>query len=83
MIEVVFFASLREQLGVANTTMPFEEGLTVAVLRSRMIAEQGQAWAQALAADNIITAVNHEVVDDRWTLQDGDELAFFPPVTGG
>jgi sulfur-carrier protein len=45
--------------------------------------ERGAAWRDVLAQDNMIRAVNQVVVPGNCTLRDGDEVAFFPPVTGG
>ena len=83
MLTVRFFARLRETLGCEQLQLPLgEQALTVTDIR-RQLSERGEAWAQALAEDNLITAVNQTVVTDNPTLVDGDELAFFPPVTGG
>ena len=75
-ITVKFFASLREQIGQNQTVIETAESLTVA-----------QVWAQA--CDNatlpthLLMAVNMEYVNQDTVVQDGDEVAFFPPVTGG
>lgn len=83
MIEVLFFASLREQLGTDRLCVDIAPGTTVAQLRNQLITEQGKAWSDPLTAANIITAVNQAVVNDNFALSDSDEVAFFPPVTGG
>jgi len=75
-ITVKFFASLREQTGKSDSTISSPETLTVM-----------QAWQQASGLDempeNTLCAINMEYVDADAMLSDGDELAFFPPVTGG
>jgi molybdopterin synthase sulfur carrier subunit len=43
----------------------------------------GPAWGDVLTEDNIIRAVNQSVVEEDAVLSDGDEVAYFPPVTGG
>ena len=43
----------------------------------------GQRWQDVLNRPNMIRAVNQEVVSADVALKDGDEVAFFPPVTGG
>lgn len=83
MIEVLFFARLREQLGTGRVSVPFQPGMTLAGLLDGLGEAHGDAWLQALGADNVIRAVNQVVVADDQPLQDGDEVAFFPPVTGG
>ena len=83
MLTVRFFARLRETLGCAELELSLDaHSQTVADVR-RQLRGRGEAWAAALGEDNLIAAVNQEVVTDDATLADGDELAFFPPVTGG
>ena len=87
MIRVLFFASLREAVGVshcelavpAGTGRPFGLQALMAELQSRLAAG---AYA-ALVAENVRIAVNQELVDGSVTLRAGDEVAFLPPVTGG
>lgn len=81
MINVLFFASIREQLGVDNLSMACAG--TVEQLIAQLIERKGSIWAEVLRAPNVIIAVNQEVADQSHALQDGDEVAFFPPVTGG
>lgn len=82
MVKVLFFARLREQLGVDTLEAPHAAGLSVAGLREQLAAERGDAW-RALREQNVVCAVNQVVVADSHLLADGDEVAFFPPVTGG
>ena len=75
-INVLYFASLREQIGRPSNTLEFQEGMSVL-----------DAWKQATGkeklADELLIAVNQEYTSVDAMLQDGDELAFFPAVTGG
>lgn len=75
-INVQFFASLREQMGKQQITLECDTPLDVL-----------SVWSQAsdglpLAA-NTLCAINMEYVKTGALVQDGDEVAFFPPVTGG
>lgn len=84
MINVLFFARIREQLGTAKLTVPFEKGnSTIATLIESLIEANGDYWSEILLADNVVMAVNQEVADSQRQLVSGDEVAFFPPVTGG
>lgn len=84
MIRVLFFASLREQLECDQLALDAAvENLTVDSLISQLVIERGDLWAQALSQENLIAAVNQEVVSGETPVKDGDEVAFFPPVTGG
>ena len=83
MIRVRFFARLREDLGTAELEVPYSNAVkTVAGLRRFLYARES-GWGDVLAADNILCAVNREQVNPDRALADGDEVAFFPPVTGG
>ncbi|MDQ1362721.1 MAG: sulfur-carrier protein [Pseudomonadota bacterium] len=74
-ITVKFFASLRERVGKG------EASLTSA--RSVSLYDIWQQTANIPMPDNTLCAVNMEYVDRNHVAQDGDEVAFFPPVTGG
>ncbi len=83
MIRVLFFARLREQLDVGQMELSAEEaGTTVAELRQRLTA-RGEPWSTALSADNVLCAVNQQQARGDEPLTAGDEVAFYPPVTGG
>jgi len=83
-IELRFFASLREVLACSQETMIVPESLkTIADLRS-FLRQRGSVWAEALAEGKPIRcALNHQMVDFQTNLEEGAEVAFFPPVTGG
>ncbi|MFK7977091.1 MAG: molybdopterin converting factor subunit 1 [Halioglobus sp.] len=84
MINVLFFASLREQLDCERLSLEYPaDGMTVATLLAQLADQNGSVWAEALAQDNLIAAVNQDVASRETTIADGDEVAFFPPVTGG
>jgi molybdopterin converting factor subunit 1 len=84
MVKVLFFASIREQLGQRQTTVELpERPVTLADLKQLLIDRNEPLWAQVLLAENVVKAVNQQVVDDNHCVADGDEVAFFPPVTGG
>jgi len=81
-IQIRFFAALREALG--TTELPLcTAAATVADLRDELIA-RGGAHAEALARGRAVrAALNQAMVPESAALKDGDEVAFFPPVTGG
>jgi molybdopterin synthase sulfur carrier subunit len=83
-LELRFFASLREALGVSQEgiTIPAEVK-TIADLRS-YLAQRSDMWAEVLGSNRVIRcALNQQMVDAGTPLEDGAEIAFFPPVTGG
>lgn len=83
-VKVLFFAALREQLGTAGEDLELPAGVgSVAALRS-YLRQRGGAWELALADGKLVrTAVNQDMAPPTASLKAGDEVAFFPPVTGG
>jgi molybdopterin synthase sulfur carrier subunit len=76
-VTVKYFANMRDQMGRAEETVTLDgDAVTVEQLWAKVAAQQ------ALPA-NILIAVNMEYTDGSRALKDGDEVAFFPPVTGG
>ncbi|MEM0952537.1 MAG: molybdopterin converting factor subunit 1 [Pseudomonadota bacterium] len=83
MITVLFFGRLREQLGVdALDIAAGQAGPTVATLRQSLM-NRGTMWSEALSVQNLLCAVNQVQALHDAAVKDGDEVAFFPPVTGG
>ncbi len=84
MIRVCYFASLREQLDCAEESIALPAGVVDASGLRTWLSGRGGAWAEALAAGRpVLCAVNQTMVQPDHALADGDEVAFFPPVTGG
>ena len=83
-IQLRYFASVREALGASAETLELPEGIaTVGQLRAHL-RERGDAWSEALApARSLRMAKNQAMAGEEALLVDGDEVAFFPPVTGG
>ncbi|QWD84821.1 molybdopterin converting factor subunit 1 [Polynucleobacter asymbioticus] len=83
-LELRFFASLREGLGLSGETITAPaEVKTIADLRDHLV-QRGNPWAEVLASGKVIRcALNQVMVSDSTALVEGAEVAFFPPVTGG
>ena len=83
-VKVLYFASLREQLGKGSEEIELPGGVaTLAHLRSHL-AGRGGAWTTVLAEGRPVRmAVNQDLAAGSATINAGDEIAFFPPVTGG
>lgn len=82
MIRVLFFAGLREQLGCAETGVPAQACATLAELREHL-SGRGPEWRAALADSRLQMARNRAMAAADSPVSGGDEVAFFPPVTGG
>ncbi|MCH8501097.1 MAG: molybdopterin converting factor subunit 1 [Aliidiomarina sp.] len=82
MIKVLFFAVLRERLGTSEVAVEDFHGSTVADLIQHL-EQRSLKWHQELASQDVLAAVNQQLVSHTYVIEAGDEVAFFPPVTGG
>jgi molybdopterin synthase sulfur carrier subunit len=90
-ITVLYFARLKETLKYSTeeidlTAYMAAEGVEVFnVLKLKaFLAKRGEEWSKMLMGKlKVRAAINHELVDDFAEIHNGDEVAFFPPVTGG
>ncbi len=83
-LNVRFFASLKEWMACDSIVVEGELApATVAGLKQHL-SEQNPTFAKAIAeVGRLRAAVNQEMANDQSPLADNDEVAFFPPVTGG
>jgi sulfur-carrier protein len=82
-IKVLYFASLRETLGYSHETLTLPaEIASVGALRAHL-AGRGGVWEALGEGRNVRAAVNQDMVGADAPVADRDEVAFFPPVTGG
>lgn len=82
MIRVLFFAELREQLQCSEIALAENGFSSVAELRQQLV-NVNPAWEEYLGATHLLVAVNQTLVKSTHAVSDNDEVAFFPPVTGG
>ena len=82
MINVTFFAKLKEDLGCESTVVDLPEGSTAEQLKAALIKQNPQ-WEQPLDNSALLVAVNQTITDWETVISPADEVAFFPPVTGG
>ena len=83
MINVLFFAQVRELLGLSTLAVEASESTVTAEGLRAQLAAKDDKWAKVLAADKLLVAVNQTISSWDTPVVDGDEVAFFPPVTGG
>lgn len=83
-MKVLFFARLRETLGSESLVIGDSEcPPDVAGLRALVLSRASGEFSEAFGDANVLCAVNQRVVDDTHPLTARDEVAFFPPMTGG
>ena len=82
-MKVLFFGSLREQLGTGELNTILPSGVETMGQLLQNLQSQGDEWKLALGTGNVLFAVNQDMVDENTIISDSDEVALFPPVTGG
>jgi molybdopterin synthase sulfur carrier subunit len=84
MVRIVYLARLRDAFGKSaeNVDLPGDIGTVAALLA--WLRARGGVWAQELASGRAVrVAVNHDVAQATTPIESDDEVALFPPVTGG
>ena len=83
-VRILYFARLREAFGRAGEELVLPEGVRDVAALANFLRQRGGTWAAELAAGNAVrVAVSQEMAQVHTAIHQGDEIAFFPPVTGG
>jgi molybdopterin synthase sulfur carrier subunit len=83
LVEIWYFARIKEAVDCEHEKLELPDGSpTVRDLVDRL-SQRGENWHKALSDDNLLVAVNQSVASMQTTIAEGDEIAFFPPVSGG
>ncbi len=83
-LTLVYLARLRESFGTASERLEPPQGVTTVAALRAWLAARGGVWAAELAPGRAVRiAVNHDLARPDTLIQAGDEVALFPPVTGG
>lgn len=84
MLKVCYFAKVREGVGIDEELLVMSEVINDTDRLLDYMRSRGKPWNQVFSQGNkILLAVNHELSNTCRGLEDGDEVGFFPPVTGG
>jgi molybdopterin synthase sulfur carrier subunit len=82
-VRVLYFASLRDAVGCAEESFLLPAGVaTVGDLRA-FLADRGENWSALAEGGKVRAARNQRMANAAEPVMPGDEIAFFPPVTGG
>ena len=84
MVTLLYFASLRERLGCSREEVPLPTGAATVSSVVEALRNRDPRWSDAFApGQRWRVAVNQQMADLATPVKPGDEIAFFPPVTGG
>jgi molybdopterin synthase sulfur carrier subunit len=83
MVHLRYFARLRETLGVGDEQVELPGSVSDLSGLTHWLQSRDDNWKQALADNRLHVAINQEIVNANSPVNDGDEVAWFPPVTGG
>ncbi|NIO40853.1 MAG: molybdopterin converting factor subunit 1 [Burkholderiales bacterium] len=83
-VQILYFARLRELLGKSEEQLVLPEGVTTVGELTEFLRQRGGLWATELGQEKSVrVAVNQDMADSETVIKGGEEIAFFPPVTGG
>lgn len=83
MIKILYFARLREQLKTESEKLDVSAEIADVAALTDALRARGGVWEEAFSGPTVMSAVNQEIANPATAVSDGDEVAFFPPVTGG
>ena len=83
-IKILYFARIKETVNYSTEEIDFPSDVSTVIALKNYLSQRGDVWANLFNGKQAVrAAINHQLVDDMATIQAGDEVAFFPPVTGG
>ncbi|MDQ3261413.1 MAG: molybdopterin converting factor subunit 1 [Burkholderiales bacterium] len=84
MIKILYFARIKEALGLAQESVSLPIGVSDVIGLTGWLRQRGNQWQSELGPGKALrVAVNQALVAMDAKIHDGDEIAYFPPVTGG
>lgn len=83
-ITILYFARIKEVVNYSSESVELPENISSIIALKSWLCDRGETWQKLFDGRGVVrAAINHELVDDMATFDEGDEVAFFPPVTGG
>ena len=83
-IKILYFARIKEAVNYSSENIDLPIDINTVTALKNYLALRGENWANLFNGKQVVrAAINHALVDDLAVINAGDEIAFFPPVTGG
>lgn len=83
-INILYFARIKESVNYSSENIDLPDEVATVTALKNYLALRGENWANLFNGKQVVrAAINHALVDDLAEIKAGDEVAFFPPVTGG
>ena len=83
-IKILYFARIKEAVNYSTEELNLPADVSTITALKNYLSLRGNTWASLFNGKQVVrAAINHALVDDLAAIQAGDEVAFFPPVTGG
>ena len=83
-INILYFARIKEAVNYSSENIDLPIDIKTVTALKNYLALRGENWANLFNGKQVVrAAINHALVDDLAVINAGDEIAFFPPVTGG
>ncbi len=82
-VHVLYFASLGEKVNRTNETIELPNDVSTLADLKQHLSSRGPVWQETLLQGVVKNAIDQSLCGDAETIKDGNEIAFFPPVTGG
>jgi molybdopterin synthase sulfur carrier subunit len=84
MARLLYFASLREKINSEQELLELPQNVIRVDQLKDLLAQRGGRWSEAFSSGSgLLVSVNQQMANDQSSIQNADEIAFFPPVTGG
>jgi sulfur-carrier protein len=83
-INILYFARIKEAVNYSSENIDLPSDVKTVTALKNHLCLRGESWANLFNGKQVVrAAINHNLVDDLAAINAGDEVAFFPPVTGG
>lgn len=82
-VTIWYFARIKEAVDCDRETLQLQDDVDTVADLVNFLSERGERWRKALKDEKVLVAINQAVASMNTAVSDEDEIAFFPPVTGG